>query len=183
MKEVIIENQNIKLRPLQDTKLDYQNLYEWCQNENVYKYFEQRVLTYDEIVKKYQKRIEPTSNIKVLIIEYNNMPIGLLQYYKFDGDIKLKQLENYQNIYEFDLFIGVNDLYSIGIGTKVIHMINNYLFEELQADCIVLRPFKDNVRGIKCYEKCGYKTIFEYDDQDTIGNKCITVVMIKDKHI
>ena len=35
----------------------YRLLYKWCSNKFVYEWFEQRILSYDEIVKKYKKKL------------------------------------------------------------------------------------------------------------------------------
>lgn len=48
-------NDNIYLRNIEDNEIDYKMLYKWCSNPKVYKYFEQRILSYEEIVDKYKK--------------------------------------------------------------------------------------------------------------------------------
>ena len=45
------------------------------------------------------------------------------------------------------------------------------IYEDYNADAIILRPFKRNIRAIKCYEKCRFKNIYEYVGKDTLGNK------------
>ena len=49
------------------------------------------------------------------------------------------------------------------IGDDAIRTLENY-----NADAIILRPFKRNVRAIKCYEKCNFKNIYEYIGEDTL---------------
>lgn len=161
----------ISFRNLIDSEEDYKLIYNWCSKRQVYEWFEQRILSYDEIVNKYKNKI---GKQEVLIIEYENIPIGLIQIYKYDGKI-----DNYKNIYEYDLFIGEN-LLNKGIGSEVINLINRKIFFELHADLIVLRPFKRNERAIKCYTKCGFKHLYDYDGTDTVGNKEIISVYVKD---
>ena len=132
----------ISFRNLIDSEEDYKLIYNWCSKRQVYEWFEQRILSYDEIVNKYKNKI---GKQEVLIIEYENIPIGLIQIYKYDDKI-----DNYHNIYEYDLFIGEN-LLNKGIGSEVINLINRKIFFELHADLIVLRPFKRNERAIKCF--------------------------------
>lgn len=174
-----INNEFITLRSLIDSEEEYKRIHKWCQNKDVYEWFEQRILSYDEVVNKYKNKLY-NSEQTVLIIEYQGIPIGLLQFYKYDNKMILDDIKRYNNIYEYDLFIGEN-LYSKGIGKKAIDLIDNYLFNDKNSDCIILRPFSRNIRAIKCYEKCGYKEIYKYMGKDTLGNDEEMSFMIKEK--
>ena len=79
----------------------YKLLYKWCSNKFVYEWFEQRILSYDEIVKKYKKKLLEGKQ-KLFLINYNNKPIGLVQIYKYD-DLILDELKKYKEIYEYVL--------------------------------------------------------------------------------
>ena len=173
-----INDLNITFRKLQDTKDDYLKLFTWCKNEFVYEWFEQRILSYDEIVNKYKNKLKNHKQ-NLYIINSNNKDIGLVQIYKFKNDLNLN-LNQYKNIYEYDLFIGEEDYLNRGIGKKIVESINNKIYEEYQADAIILRPFKRNIRAIKCYEKCNYKEIFSYEDTDTLGAKEDTIVLLNE---
>lgn len=171
-----INNDNITLRSMNKTTEDYQFVYHWCQNIEVYEWFEQRVLSYDEVVEKYRNKIDSMQQ-EILIIEYKDKPIGLLQFYKFNNDINLS-IDG--NIYEYDLFIGDDEYLSKSIGVEVLNLIDNYLFNDKQATHIILRPFKRNERAIKCYLKCNYKPIYEYLGKNTLGNDEEYVVLVKE---
>ncbi len=171
-----INNLNISFRELKDCSSDYSKLYTWCKNKNVYEWFEQRVLSYDEIVSKYKTKLMNNKQ-KIYIIKSNNKDIGLVQIYKFANDIHL-DLGNYQNIYEYDLFIGEETYLNKGIGQNIVNNINKKIYEEYKADAIILRPFKRNIRAIKCYEKCDYKKIYEYKGSDTLENKEDIIVLL-----
>lgn len=162
-----------------DKKGNYKLMYEWCSNKYIYEWFEQRKLSYDEIEDKYKNKLFG-ENQDLFFIEYNNIKIGFVQIYKYDDDKKGK-LTKYDNIYEYDIFIGEKDYLSKGIGSISIKYINNYIYNKYMADCIVLRPFKRNNRAIRCYQKNGFRIIDEYDDYDTVGNEEIIVLMIKEK--
>lgn len=166
----------ILLKEFIDTEDTYKNLYEWCQNKDVYEWFEQRLLTYDEIVSKYKKKLLDKKQ-DLYIINYNNKDIGLVQIYKYEDDIDL----NYNNTYEYDLFIGDTDYLNKGIGTEIIELINNLIYTKYKSDYIILRPFKRNIRAIKCYQKCGFKIIKEYKGEDTLGSSEDIVVLINSR--
>ena len=177
----IIENNKVKLIKFEDTKENYKLLYKWCSNKFVYEWFEQKALTYDEVVKKYQNKL--AENIEDLyMITYNNIKIGFVQIYKYHNEKEIEKLHKYQNIYEYDLFIGEEEYLSKGIGTKAINTINDKIFNEYSADCIVLRAFSNNKRAINCYLKSNFKKITEYIDEDTLSNKVKIVLLIKDKN-
>lgn len=167
-----INNLNITFRPLENNEDDYTKIYNWCQNKYVYEWFEQRKLTFEEIRNKYKNKLDKKKQ-KLYIIKSNDKDIGIVQIYKHGYDVNLEILKKYKNIYEYDLFIGEHDYLNEGLGKKIIGQINSLIYKTLYADCIILRPFKNNIRAIKCYESQGFKKIYEYSGHDTLG-------MIKD---
>lgn len=169
--------ENIVLVSFEDTIANYKLLYEWCSKRDVYEWFEQRILSYDEIVTKYKNKLKDKKQ-ELYIIKYNNHEIGFVQIYKYNFDIKLDKLNKYKNIYEYDLFIGVEKYLSKGIGQKIVNNINKMIQNKYNPDCIILRPFKRNIRAIKCYQKCNFYKIDEYIGSDSLGNKEEIVVLI-----
>lgn len=168
---------NISFRRLNNN--DFSKLHKWCSKKFVYEWFEQRILSYDEIVNKYTNKLN-SGKQDLFIIQCDNIDVGLTQIYKFENDINL-DIEKYNNIYEYDLFIG-EEYSSKGIGTLIVKEINKKIYSKYNADAIILRPFKRNTRAIKCYEKCDYKIISEYNGTDTIGNPEIIMVLLNEKH-
>ncbi len=81
------------------------------------------------------------------------------------------ELKEFKSIYEYDVFIGENNYLSKGIGGLIVKKINDYIYNNCSADCIVLRPFERNIRAIRCYEKNGFMRIKLYNGTDTIGNQ------------
>ena len=168
-------NDNITFRNLNNSDDDFKKIYNWCQEKFVYEWFEQRKLSYDEIVNKYKSKLDKGKQ-KLFIIKLNNEDIGLIQIYKYEDDLNLK----IKDAYEYDLFIGEEEYLNKGIGSVIINKINNIIFNEYNADYIILRPFKRNVRAVKCYLKCGFKEIKEYTGSDTLGNlEEILVLLLK----
>ena len=58
--------------------------------------------------------------------------------------------------------------------------MNKYLFEEKNANLLVMCPLKDNYSAIKCYQKCGYITKSHFKTEDTIGTLQEYVLMVKE---
>ena len=161
--------EKIKLVKFTDENDNYKLLHKWCSKEFVYEWFEQRILSLDEIINKYKMKLLDKKQ-ELLFINYNNKNIGFVQIYKYE-DKKIGELNKYNNIYEYDIFIGESEYLSKGIGKQTINCINEYIYKEHLSDCIVLRPFKRNIRAIRCYQKNNFHIIHEYDDYDTIGNR------------
>lgn len=170
----------IKLIKFTDEIDNYKLMYEWCRKDFIYEWFEQRVLTFDEIINKYKNKLINKKQ-DLFFINYNKKNIGYVQIYKYEDKI-FDELNRFNNIYEFDIFIGEEEYLSKGIGTKIVNYVNKYTYLNYLADCIILRPFKKNKRAIKCYQKNGFHIISEYDDISTIGKKEKIVVMINNKN-
>ena len=169
--------EELVFRELNDNEEEFKQIHKWCNNEFVYEWFEQRVLSLDEIITKYKNKLNNNKQ-DILIITYNGKDIGLFQIYKFERDIDLKELDKFKNIYEYDLFIGEEEYLSKGIGTKIVKQINELIYSKYLGDAIILRPFKRNIRAINCYKKCNFKLIKEYDGVDTLGNKEIISILL-----
>lgn len=166
---------NISLRLLKDDESDYKLLYKWYHNPKVYNYFEQRIPTYQEIIEKYSKRTTLDSITPVYIIEYNNIPVGIIQYTKLTNVAK-KTYKITKDGYEIDIFIGKEGYYHKGIGSNAIKQ----LIIKLKEDNIifVMVPELDNINAIKCYKKIGFKQINTIKEPDTIGIIKDKIVMI-----
>ena len=166
----------IDLIEFTDKKDNYKLMYKWCSQEFIYEWFEQRKLSYEEIENKYKNKLLANQQ-QLFFINYNDNKIGFVQIYKYD-DKKSESFIKYDNIYEYDIFIGESKYLSRGIGTQIVKYVNNYIYEKYLCDCIVLRPFKRNERAVKCYEKCGFEIVDEYVGSDTLGNKEKMIVLL-----
>ncbi len=177
---MITVNEDICLRRLKNIESDYKHLEKWYQEKEVNSYFEQRKLSYNEIKTKYYERTLDNTKIPVYMIEYKDNPIGIIQYKKID-----KELYNLKEdiIYELDIFIGEINLHNKGIGHIVINKMCEYLFNEKDAEILVMCPLKSNNKAINCYKKSNFLIEKEFVEKDTIGNKQIYILMINKKMI
>lgn len=114
-----------------------------------------------------------------ILIEYQNKPVGIIQYQLIDDDNKNLYGITNNNCYEIDIFIGDVLLHNLGIGKTAIDLISDYLFKEKDASLLVMCPLEDNINAIKCYSKCGFKIIREFETENTIGIIKKYVLMIK----
>lgn len=159
---------DIYLRDIVDSDEEYKRLYTWCLNPNVYEYFEQRVLSYDEVVSKYRKRVG-NEEIKTLIIVYKNKEIGLVQYEKIDDEDRCYFGISLDNVVSIDIFIGESSLYGLGIGSRVVKYISKYLL--LNFDMVIANVLSSNSNSINMCLNSGFKKLNEFDYFDTLGTK------------
>ena len=171
----------IELIPFEDLEENYNLMHRWCSQEFIYEWFEQRILSLEEITNKYKNKLREGEQA-LFFIYYDKKNIGYVQIYKYKNNM-YGDLANYNNIYELDLFIGEESYISKGIGTQILNFINEYIYKTYSADCIVLRPFKRNIRAIKCYQKCNYNIIDEYDGVDSLGKPERYTVLRHNKNI
>lgn len=171
---------NVSLRRLKDDINDYKLLEIWYQEEAVYAQFEQRKLNFKEIKEKYYPRTLDDATVPVYMIEYNNEPVGIIQYKLVDEENKKLYGLEVDNIYELDIFIGNIQYHNKGIGYKSILIMNNYLFKEKNANLLVMCPLTNNFNAIKCYQKCGFVNKSKFTTEDTIGVLQEYVLMIKE---
>ncbi len=67
---------NISLVKFEDNIEHYKLMYKWCNEKYIYEWFEQRKLSYDEIVNKYKGKLHDNKQ-KLFMISYDNELIGL----------------------------------------------------------------------------------------------------------
>ena len=171
-------NDDIFLRSIEDNEKDYKLLYKWCSKPKVYKYFEQMILSYNEIVDKYKKRISNDCLIKTKFIIYKTIPVGIVQYYEMsDEDKSYFDLNKYDKVFSIDIFIEEDSYYNMEIGSTIISYISDYLLKN--CEIVALIPESDNINAIKCYQKCGFKVANEYNYLYSMGNKTRNTLMIK----
>ena len=58
---------------------------------------------------------------------------------------------------EIGIFIGVKEFWGRGYGTQVMRLMLNYGFNTLNLNRVYLRVYESNPRGIRCYEKAGFR--------------------------
>lgn len=156
------------LRRLRDDEADYRLLEAWCRQEEIYRYFEQRILSGEEIRRKYYPRTLKDARVPVFMIEQDGRPVGIIQYQRMSAE------DNWCGIraadgYEIDLFIGEEKERGRGIGRESVALIARYLFEKMGAGTLVMCPMSGNASAIRCYERCGFEETGMFSAPDTVG--------------
>lgn len=159
---MLLKTDEISIRLMQDNMRDYELMAKWLTDEKVLEYYEGRDNPFplERVVETYQPIARGDDSLVANIICYRDQPIGYLQYFALDElsetDRQLYDLTDTNHVFGIDLFIGEPDCWNQGIGSKVITAIVKYLFDELDAQRVVIDPESWNTRAIHTYEKCGF---------------------------
>lgn len=169
----------IIFKELDGTSEQYKLIYSWCINPHVYKYFEQRILSYDEIVNKYKKRLRKNAHTKTLIINYNDIDIGIIQYSKvLMDDIRRFKLFTYKKIYQLDIFIGDSNYLHKGIGKLALEELINKL-KTYGINNYVAFIEEENINSINCFNKLGFKIIKRFKQNNGLKEKTNYCLLLK----
>jgi diamine N-acetyltransferase len=73
------------------------------------------------------------------------------------GNISLFSIRNADRAAEIGIFIGEKTYWDKGYGTEAMKLMLHFGFNELNLNRIFLRVYETNQRGIRAYEKAGFK--------------------------
>jgi len=171
--EILYGDENLSIRKMIDSHADYSLMAKWLTNPIVCEYYEGKTkpLDIEKVKEKFAHRARGESRVIPCIILYNNQAIGFIQFYQTKPDeyseIKIIDMSKYKNPHGIDIVIGEPDFWNKGIGTNILRLTIQYLFQKRNADLIFIDPQTWNVRAVKCYEKSGFipLTVIEKREQ------------------
>jgi aminoglycoside 6'-N-acetyltransferase len=101
-----IKKASLVIRKMMDCPNDFKLMVRWLNEPHVSEFYG-KPLNLDEVIAKYLPRINGNVDIVPCIVEYDDRPVGYLQYYQLNETQKL-ELTLSPNIktYGLDLFIG-----------------------------------------------------------------------------
>lgn len=73
------------------------------------------------------------------------------------GSIELEHIDWRGGRAELSICIGEKDCWGQGFGTDAIRVFTDFAFRRLRLAHIYLRVYRDNLRAIRCYQKCGFR--------------------------
>ena len=73
------------------------------------------------------------------------------------GQISLHKIDWKNSNAELGIVIGNKEYWGKGYGTEAIKILLHHAFNQMNLYKIDLQVFEFNQRGIRCYEKCGFK--------------------------
>lgn len=172
---MMIEGRNVYVRPIKDE--DSVSIYKSCQDEEfLYMTGTSKSFTLDEIIESYQQfSSDPTRYDFAICLMENGEIIGDLAILEIDYDNKKAG---------FRISLHSRKDVNKGYGTEATQLAQTFTFEELKLNRLQLEVFSHNVRGIKSYEKAGFKKegilrqSFYYND--TFSDEVIMAMLRED---
>ena len=78
------------------------------------------------------------------------------KYHLHIGDIDIHSVDPYYKSGKITILVGDKDYWGQGYGTDAMMTLLNHAFTDMRLLNIDLRVFAFNIRGIRCYKKCGF---------------------------
>ena len=104
-----------------------------------------------------QTRAFVEAQVRDVDLENRKFAICRLDDDRYLGHIGYESLQLRRRHTELGISIGEPEYLSKGIGTEAIGLFLSVCFEELGLHRVGLRVVRENKRGVRCYEKCGFK--------------------------
>lgn len=94
------------------------------------------------------------------------------------GNAGLLELDHQHGVAEFGILIGEKDCWDRGYGTEATRLILDYAFSVLGLHNVMLSVYDFNLRGIRAYEKAGFKVIGRRRQALRLGHKRHDVILM-----
>lgn len=146
-----IKGNRIKIKSLEVK--DVYEMLNWGKHQDpLFKDYNFPELSDEEIVKWYNYRTQQRNTKCFSVIDGQDRMIGYIN------------IRNIRRIWK-SARLGIvfdPDILNKGYGTEAIKLLLDYFFNIMKMKTMYLDVAKFNKRAIKCYEKCGFRTIREY---------------------
>lgn len=146
--------------------------WKWIRDVKVTRYMTgaQFPKTYAEEVRWFKKMKRKKDELLFTILDDSTKrPIGTLG---------IHQISHFNKKASIGIMIGEKTYWNIGFGTDAMKTALQYCFKTLKLNKVSLTVDVDNIRGMKCYQKCGFKKVgFLKDDAVRHGKMCDSYLM------
>lgn len=145
----MLKGKLVNLRAIERKDLD--EIMKWVNDQEVTKYLNAFLYPISRVEEeKFLERVMSRNDTeKNLVIETKE---GV-----YIGQISLHKIDWKNNNAELGIIIGNKEYWGKGYGTETIKILLHHAFNQMNLYKIYLRVFELNKRGIRCYEKCGFK--------------------------
>lgn len=94
------------------------------------------------------------------------------------GVTQLGEIDHQHRTAEFGILIGEKDCWDQGYGTETTRLLLDYAFNVLGLHNVLLRVYDFNARGIRAYEKAGFKLIGHQRQARRLGGEPHNTIMM-----
>lgn len=75
------------------------------------------------------------------------------------GDLQLQDINWHRREAELRICLGEKRLWGQGLGEEAVNLALQVAFSRLRLRLVYLRVYASNRRAVRCYEKCGFRTV------------------------
>lgn len=182
---MLIADGDLVIRRMLDDERDYIRVAEWRNLPHVRRWWDPDLppSTLESVKEELRPDTGPDSQSKACIIELRDEPIGFIQFYRWasyaEEAIEVG-IPFDEATYGLDIFIGDPRLIGMGLGTRVVTVMSDYLINQLNASAVSLTTDVQNHVAQRCYEKAGFQRVKKVLDTDTYkGDRVRSWLMVK----
>ena len=153
---------NIYLSPFSDE--DYILFTKWINDYETAKYLNQfsKVFTLED-EKDFVENARKSNKVYLSIVKQETDELI--------GNVSLVDINPVHKTATLGIMIGKDNEREKGYGTEAITLMLDYAFNHLNLNNIMLEALCENIRAIKCYEKCGFEKIGVRQESSYIEGK------------
>jgi aminoglycoside 6'-N-acetyltransferase len=147
----VIRGERTLLRPATDDDLDL--FVGWLADPEVYRWWEGRPLSREEVADVYTGRKRP--EVEPFVIEADGVPVGYLQIW-----------QGTERSGGIDMFL-VPGARGRGLGPDAARAASSFLLDQRGWTEVTVDPVVDNLRAIRAFERAGFSPKSEELDEET----------------
>lgn len=138
---------------------DLKLMHKWLNQDFVCQWYGWGDYAYQDIVLKYNPRIDGQVPTVPYLILLSDLPIGYIQTYRLSDHPEYnKYVGGEEHSAGLDLFIGERAYLHKGYGSLVlIKFLEQVVFSDDRLNSCIVGPEPANFAAIKCYEKVGFR--------------------------
>lgn len=144
--ESILEGEKVRLRPMQESDLPH--FVQWLQDPEVRRWLA-AIAEPPTLEDEFEWYEGLRSNPDSVMWSIETLDGRLV------GSVELRLAQHAQRA-ELGIAIQDKTMWSQGLGTDTVRLVLEYGFDDLELHRIELMTDEVNVRGRRCYEKCGF---------------------------
>ena len=151
----------MKFKFRRTTSEDFDTLHKWLNEKHVREYFQPEEITLEQVISKYQPRLDENHPVKMHMASLNNNAFAYIQSYRvIDFPEHSKTIEEAHG-FAIDYFIGEPLNINKGLGSQMINSYISFVTKEVFPEekvCFVCAR-KDNFKSIHACKNAGLKEV------------------------
>lgn len=156
---LIAQDGNLTVRLM--TMRDFWKMVGWLSDERLLEFYEGRDTRWTEsdVMLHFFGRPDHDAEFLRVVMLLDGEAIGYGQIYRLYGEMydEYHYPDFGDVVYAMDQFIGDPELWDIGIGTRYVRMVVEWLAQKRKAAAVLVDPRKANKRAVRCYQKAGFE--------------------------